>query len=186
MSSPIELRTKRLTLRRWLHADRRPFATLNANTTVMEHYPAPLTAAESDAFVDRIEDHFSQHGWGLWAVELAESHAFIGYVGLWPATFDAHFTPAVEVGWRLGREYWGAGFAPEAASAAITDGFGRVGVEEIVSFTAATNVRSQRVMQKLGLRHDPADDFDHPAIPEDHLLRRHVLYRQHRSDWAAE
>ena len=180
--SPTQLRTERLVLRRWRDTDRGPFAVLNGSPIVMEHYPAPLTPAESDAFVDRIDAHFDQHGWGLWAVELATSEAFVGYVGLWPATFDAHFTPAVEVGWRLGHEHWGQGFASEAARAAITDGFARLGVDEIVSFTAMANVRSQRVMQKLGVHHDPAEDFDHPAIPEASPLRRHVLYRQRGRD----
>lgn len=177
MPVPTELRTRRLVLRRWIDADRAPFAALNCDPVVMEHFPTSLTRTQSDAFVDRIEEHFERHGWGLWAVEVAGSGAFVGFVGLWPAAFTAHFTPAVEVGWRLDRLWWGRGFATEAALAAIADGFARLDVDEIVSFTTATNLRSQRVMQRLGMHHDPGDDFDHPSLAEDHPLRRHELYR---------
>jgi len=174
---PAELCTERLVLRRWREADRAPFAALNADAEVMEHYPAPLTRAESDDFVDRIEEHFAREGWGLWAAEVAGTGAFAGYVGLWPATFPAPFTPAVEVGWRLARPHWGHGHATEGARAAVADGFARLDLDEIVSFTAVGNDRSQRVMQKLGMTQDPADDFDHPNLPEGHRLRPHVLYR---------
>ncbi len=151
---------------------------MNADPIVMEHFPAVLTPGESDAFVDRIERHFDEHGCGLWAVEELDAQSFIGYVGLWPATFEAHFTPAVEVGWRLRRESWGHGYATEAARAALAYGFGVLQLDEIVSMTAITNVRSQRVMQKLGMTRDPSDDFDHPTLPQGHRLQRHVLYRQ--------
>ena len=114
---------------------------------------------------------------GLWAVEVTSSGAFIGFVGLNPVPFAAPFTPAVEIGWRLARPYWGSGFATEAARAVLAHAFGPWALEELVSFTSTTNLRSQRVMQKLGMRHDPADDFDHPSLPEGHRLRRHVLYR---------
>ncbi len=171
------LSTERLLLRRWRASDRAPFADLNADTVVMEHFPATLSRAESDAFVDRVEAHFDCEEFGLWAVELVESAEFAGFVGLWPATFDAHFTPAVEVGWRLARPFWGSGLAPEAAAAAIADGFERLEVDEIVSFTATSNLNSRRVMEKLGMRRDPADDFDHPSVPEGSPIRRHVLYR---------
>jgi RimJ/RimL family protein N-acetyltransferase len=146
----------------------------------MEHFPSTLTRTESDALVDRIEDHFERHGWGLWAVEVVASGDFIGFVGLWPVWFTAHFTPAVEVGWRLSRSHWGHGLAPEAARAAIDDGFARLDLDEIVSLTSTGNVRSQRVMQKLGMGRDPDDDFDHPAFGDGHPLRRHVLYRTRR------
>ncbi len=172
-----QLVTERLRLRRWRDSDREPFAALNADPVVMEHLPAPLDRDESDALVDRISAHLDEHGWGLWAVELLESGTFIGFAGLAPAGFDAHFTPAVEVGWRLDRAHWGRGYAPEAASASVADGFERLGLDEIVSFTSTTNVNSQRVMQKIGMTHDPADDFDHPKMPAGHRLERHVLYR---------
>lgn len=169
--------TERLHLRRWRFFDRPPFAAMNADPEVMEHYPAPLSEDESDALVDRIRRHFDEHGYGLWALEVRGQGEFIGYTGLALQTFDAPFTPAVEVGWRLARSAWGKGYASEAARAAIADGFDRLGLDEIVSMTATTNVRSQRVMERLGMSRDEADDFDHPNVPVGHPLRRHVLYR---------
>jgi RimJ/RimL family protein N-acetyltransferase len=171
------VRTERLLLRRWRDDDREPFAALNVDPVVMEHYVAPLTREQSDAFVDRHDAHLAEHGWGLWAVELADEGVFIGYVGLDSATFDAPFTPAVEIGWRLDHAHWGHGYATEAARAALDHGFTRLGLDEIVSFTIPANVRSQRVMQKLGMRRDPAGDFEHPNVPVGDSHRRHVLYR---------
>jgi ribosomal-protein-alanine N-acetyltransferase len=172
------LETPRLLLRRWRDEDRDPFAALNADPDVMEHFVAPLSRDESDDFVDRIEAHFEQHGWGLWAVEVKATGQFAGFVGLWPPNWAPSLT---EVGWRLGREHWGHGYATEGARAAVEDGFDRLGLDEIVSFTTVGNIRSQRVMQKLGMTRDPADDFDHPNVPEDHPIRPHVLYRLRRS-----
>lgn len=174
---PAELRTERLLLRRWRRADRAPFAALNTDPEVMEHMTRLLTRAESDALVDRVEAGFEEHGFGWWAVEVPGVARFVGFVGLSVPSFEAHFTPAVEVGWRLARPFWGCGYATEAAAAALADGFGRVGLGEIVSFAVPANVRSVRVMERLGMTHDPADDFDHPWFPEGHRLRRHVLYR---------
>jgi RimJ/RimL family protein N-acetyltransferase len=176
-SAEPELRTERLTLRRWRDADREPFAAVNADPRVMEFFLAPLSREGSDALVERIEAGFDRHGFGLWALEVRGSGEFIGFTGLAPPEFDAHFTPAVEVGWRLAAPAWGQGYATEAARAAIGFGFERAGLEEIVSMTSATNLRSRAVMERLGMSHDPADDFDHPAIPAGHPLRRHVLYR---------
>jgi RimJ/RimL family protein N-acetyltransferase len=133
--------------------------------------------------LERIDAGFEERGYGLWAVEIPEEAEFIGFVGLALHDFPAHFTPAVEIGWRLARDYWGRGFATEAARTAIADGFDRVGLNEIVSFTAAVNVRSAAVMQRLGMTHDPADDFDHPRLPVGHPLRRHVLYRLGRANY---
>ena len=178
--APLELRTERLVLRRWRDADREPFAALNADPVVMEHFPSTLTRDQSDELVDRIAACFDDRGYGLWALEVAGTGAFVGYTGLWPAAFEAHFTPAVEVGWRLARAAWGHGYATEAARASLADGFTRLELDEIVSFTTTANVRSQRVMQKLGLTRDPAEDFDHPRLPEGSPLRRHVLYRGRR------
>ena len=140
----IELRTERLWLRQWSEADLEPFAALNADPEVMEFMPALLTRAESDAMVDRIEDTFEQRRFGLFAVEVEATGDFAGYVGLWPATFDAPFTPAVEVGWRLARAQWGHGYATEAARVAVADGFDRLRLDEILSFTATINLRSRR------------------------------------------
>src|SRR5689334_4333974 len=146
----------------------------------MEHFPGLLTRGESDAFAGRIEAHFDERAFGLWAVEVPGEAAFIGFVGLSVPRFEAHFMPAVEVGWRLDRPYWGRGFATEAARAAVADGFERIGLQEVVSFTIPANLPSRRVMERLGMTHDEADDFDHPALPEGHRMRRHVLYRLRR------
>ncbi|MPZ28569.1 MAG: GNAT family N-acetyltransferase [Micromonosporaceae bacterium] len=171
------MHTPRLLLRRWREADLRPFAALNADPTVMAHYTAPLTPARSDHLVDRIESAFTRDGFGLWAVEVTATGQFIGLTGLAEVTFAAHFVPAVEVGWRLARQAWGNGYATEAARAALEYGFEVVGLDEIVSFTSVPNRRSQAVMRRLGMTHDPADDFDHPHLPAGHRLRRHLLYR---------
>jgi ribosomal-protein-alanine N-acetyltransferase len=180
----MELRTERLLLRPWSQGDRKAFGLLNADPVVMEHFPGTLSRKESDALADRIEAHFSQHGYGLWAVEVpGQAAAFIGFVGLSVPSFDAHFMPAVEIGWRLDQAHWGRGYATEAARAAVADGFQRIGLAEIVSFTVPANVRSVGVMARLGMTHDPADDFEHPRLPEGHQLRRHVLYRLCREAW---
>jgi RimJ/RimL family protein N-acetyltransferase len=171
------IRTRRLVLRQWRDSDREPFAELNADPAVMAHFPAPMSRAESDAFVDRISEHFAARGFGLWAVETTEAGSFIGFVGLTVPRFDAHFTPAVEVGWRLARSAWGHGYATEAANAAVVYGFQRLSLDEIVSFTSVHNIASQAVMRRIGMTHDPADDFEHPNLPEGHRLRRHVLWR---------
>jgi RimJ/RimL family protein N-acetyltransferase len=183
MSAEPELRTVRLVLRRWREADRTPFATLNADPVVMEHFPAPLRREESDTLVDRIEAGFEERGWGLWAVEIPGRAAFAGFIGLNPATFDAPFTPAVEVGWRLAREHWGRGYATEGALGALAFGFDALALEEIVSFTTHGNARSRRVMERLGMHRNPADDFDHPNLPEGDALQPHVLYRLDRATW---
>jgi RimJ/RimL family protein N-acetyltransferase len=174
---PVELTTTRLRLRRWRDSDLEPFAAMNADPKVMEFYPDLYTRPESDAMVARIEDTFADRGFGLWAVEIGATGAFAGYVGLSSANFDAPFTPAVEIGWRLAHPVWGQGYATEAARAAARDGFERVGLGEIVSFTSAINARSRRVMEKLGMTRGEAEDFEHPSVPAGHPLRRHVLYR---------
>ncbi|MEV5745859.1 GNAT family N-acetyltransferase [Microbispora rosea] len=174
----ISIKTERLVLRRWREEDKEPFAALNADPLVMEHFPATLSREESDALVERIEAGFEERGFGWWAVEA--DGEFVGFTGLHVPRFTAHFTPCVEIGWRLARSAWGRGYATEAAWASLEDGFGRIGLTEVVSFTAVPNVRSQAVMRRLGMTHDPAEDFDHPALPEGHPLRRHVLYRIRR------
>lgn len=164
-------------LRRWRDDDRAPFAALNADPRVVEFLPGPLSRAQSDALAERIAAHFVEHGFGLWAVEAPGEIPFAGFVGLSVPAFDAAFTPCVEVGWRLASSCWGRGYASEAARAALACGFERLGLAEIVSFTVPANLRSRRVMERLGMSRDPADDFDHPALPDGHPLRRHVLYR---------
>jgi ribosomal-protein-alanine N-acetyltransferase len=142
--------------------------------------PARLSREESDAMAGRIQAHFEKHGFGLWAVERRDTEEFIGFTGLAIPAFEAHFTPCVEIGWRLAAAHWGRGFATEAAQAVMRYGFEELGLTEIVSLTVPLNVRSRRVMEKLGMTRDPADDFDHPRIEERSWLRRHVLYRTHR------
>jgi ribosomal-protein-alanine N-acetyltransferase len=177
MSPETELRTERLLLRHWRDSDREPFAAMNAHEEVMEHFVATRTRSESDEMIDWIESSFDAAGFGLWAVEVTATGEFIGFTGLVAPSFEAHFTPAVEVGWRLARPAWGHGYATEAARASLAFGFHEAGLEEIVAMTATTNVRSQAVMKRLGMTRDPADDFDHPRIDPAHPLARHVLYR---------
>lgn len=169
--------TERLVLREWRDNDFPAFADLNADPRVMERLPKTLTRTESDQFASRIRAHFDEHGFGLWAVEVPDVAPFIGFVGLAVPRFDAHFTPCVEVGWRIAFSYWNKGFATEGARAAVAYGFSRLSLPEIVSLTVPHNVASRRVMEKLGMSHDPSDDFDHPMLAEGHPLRRHVLYR---------
>jgi ribosomal-protein-alanine N-acetyltransferase len=177
-----ELRTERLLLRRWRDADRAPFAALNADPEVAEYLGGTASRARSDALVDQIEAVFERRGFGMWAVEVTGTGDLAGFVGLSVPSFEAPFMPAIEIGWRLARPQWGHGYATEAARAAVAFAFDEAGLEEIVSFTVAANVRSRRVMERLGMTHDPADDFDHPALPAPHPLRRHVLYRLRRPD----
>ncbi len=175
----VLLQTERLTLRLWHEGDREPFAAMNADPVVMEHFPAPLTRAESDAFVDRVQAHWAEHGFGLWAVDVDDS--FAGFIGLAAATFEASFTPAVEVGWRLARPYWGRGLASEGARAALAYGFEDAGLAEIVSFTAVLNERSWRVMERIGMTREGT--FDHVRVPVGSALRPHVLYRITAEEW---
>jgi RimJ/RimL family protein N-acetyltransferase len=182
MNVARELRTHRLYLRRWCATDRQPFAALNADPRVMEYFPAPLPREESDALAARIESHFEQHRFGLWAVEIVDVAPFAGFIGLSVPRFEAHFTPCVEIGWRLAAECWGCGYATEGARAVLAFGFEQLHLAEIVSFTVPSNLRSRRVMEQLGMTRKPADDFDHPALPEGHPLRRHVLYRLARPE----
>lgn len=172
-----EIRTDRLLLRAWRESDREPFAALNADPAVAEHFPAALTREQSDEGVDAITRHFDQHGFGLWAVEVAASGDFAGFVGLNVPTFEAHFTPCVEIGWRLARSHWGHGYATEAARASLRHGFEVLELEEIVALTVPANRRSIAVMERIGMTRDHSGDFDHPRIAEGSPLRRHVLYR---------
>jgi len=167
----------RVRLRRWRDADRAPFAALNADPRVMEYFPARPDRRQSDVLVDRFESHFAEHGFGLWAVEVPDVAPFIGFVGLSVPGFVAHFMPCVEIGWRLAFDHWGRGYETEAARLVVAHGFEPLGLAAVVSFTAVANRRSQAVMERLGMRRDPAEDFDHPGLPDGHPLRRHVLYR---------
>jgi len=174
----MEIRTERLLLRGWRAEDRAPFAEIGADAEAMRHYPSILTRAESDACMERYEREWAREGFGKWAVEIPGVAAFAGSVGLATLSFEASFTPCVEIGWRLAREHWGRGYATEAARAAIEDGFTRARLDEIVAFTVPANTRSIRVMERLGMKF--AGEFDHPVIAAGHPLRRHVLYRLDR------
>ncbi len=180
---PECLRTGRLLLRRWLDADREPFARMNADPRVMEFMPSCLGRTESDLLFDRIERHFLVHGFGLYAAELRAGRSFVGFVGLSVPAFDAPFMPAVEVGWRVAYENWGKGLATEGAHVVVRHAFEELQLEGLVSFTTPLNSRSLRVMEKLGMTHDASDDFEHPNLPVGHWLRPHVLQRLPRARW---
>ncbi|MGI8612949.1 MAG: GNAT family N-acetyltransferase [Nocardioidaceae bacterium] len=176
MGDGDRLVTERLVLRRWTDEDRLTFAAMNADPAVMEFFPALLSRAESDAMVDRIEAGFAETGFGLWALERRDSARFIGFTGLAPVRHAIACQGQIEVGWRLAREAWGHGLATEAARAALAYGFDVAGLGEVMSMTAAVNTRSRAVMERLGMRRDPADDFEHPVVPPG-PLRHHVVYR---------
>lgn len=183
MAARVHIETPRLLLREWTDADAAPFAALNADPRVMEFFPKALDRTESDALMAWIRESLARQGFGPYAVETRHNGAFIGFTGLAVPGFEAPFMPAVEVGWRLARESWGSGYATEAAGAVVQHAFTTLQMDSLVSFTAEWNTRSRRVMEKIGMTRDPADDFDHPKVPVGHKLRRHVLYRIRRSDW---
>lgn len=176
LTGPV-LETERLVLRPWRDSDRGPWAALNADPEVMEQFPSTLQRAESDDRLDRFVAHHVAHGFGPLVVERRDVSGLLGVAGLEFAPTNLPISPCVEVLWRFARDAWGHGYATEAARAALADGFGRLGLREIVSFTATTNLRSQAVMQRLGMQHDQAADFDHPALPLGDRLSRHVVYR---------
>lgn len=178
----MEIQTKRLILRSWCKDDLEKFAKLNSDSRVMEHFPSVKSFEESRDEYNRILEHFSKHGWGFWAVSLKDVD-FIGFIGLRFDDFPAHFTPAVEIGWRLAFEHWGKGYATEGALASLKYGFQTLNLNEIVSFTSIPNTRSVAIMEKIGMHHDPLDDFDNSKLPEGHRLRKHVLYRLTRNEW---
>ena len=186
MNPAPTLRTDRLRLRAWRDSDKPAYAALNADPEVMAHFPSTLTAEQSDEMVDRMAAAWGERGYGLWAVDRHDTGEFIGFVGLSSPSWQAECTPCVEVGWRLARKHWGRGFAPEAAQAALEWGFADLELprDEIVSFTTVANHNSRRVMEKLGLLHDPSRDFDHPLLP-DWAGCRHVLYAIDRRQWQA-
>jgi RimJ/RimL family protein N-acetyltransferase len=178
------MRTKRLVLRHWRNSDRQPFARMNADARVMEFMPSVLSEEQSHSLADRIEAHFREHGFGLYAADLESGGRFIGYIGLSVPTFQTAFTPCVEIGWRLSREYWGQGLATEGAREIVRYAFEELNLQELVSFTVPANCRSLRVMKKIGMTYDPQEDFDHPQLPVGHSLSRHVLYRISYSRWS--
>lgn len=182
----MTITTERLRLREWTDEDRSPFADMSADPDVMEFMmPLPPDKA-SGPWVDDQIAHMQQHGFCFWAVERKEDAAFIGTVGLRRVGYDAFFTPAVELGWRIARPFWGQGYAPEAAKACLQFGFETLNLPEILAITVPANLKSRRVMAKLGMTHNPNENFDHPYVPEGHRLRGHVLYRLRREQWDNE
>lgn len=177
------IQTARLRLRRWNDADRAPFAAMSADPAVMEFFPSLLTPDQASAFIDRVEAHWEARDYGNYALEELGTGAFVGMAGLFDVFPEAPFAPSVEIGWRLARPFWSQGYAREAAEAVIASAFAEHDFPEIVAFTAVPNIRSATLMQRLGMTRDPGDDFDHPAVPEGHPLRRHVLYRLKRADF---
>lgn len=171
------LSTKRLLLREWQETDRLVFAAMNSDPEVMKFFLATLTKEESDALIKRCKQHFASHGFGLWALELKETSQFIGFTGLMIPSFASHFTPCVEIGWRIASPFWNKGYATEAALAVLQFAFEKTDLQEIVSFTTSKNLASRRVMEKIGMTRNPADDFEHPKLPTSHPLSKHVLYR---------
>lgn len=172
-----EFCTPRLLLRHWREEDVEPFAEMGADPDVMEHFPAMLSRAESEAWVERVDSDLEQRGWGLWALEELATRRFLGFTGLNVPGFDAPFLPATEIGWRLRRDAWGRGYATEAARGALAVAFEDLELDELVSFTAVSNTRSQAVMERIGMTRDPAEDFLHPGVEKGHPVRPHVLYR---------
>lgn len=169
--------TERLLLRQWTDDDLQSFIKINQDQTVMKYYPSTLSVSDTINMVARIKNKFKTNGFGLYAVVLKETQQFIGYIGLNTPDFQAYFTPCVEIGWRLAKEYWGQGLAVEGAKKCLELGFNQFNLNEIVSFTAKINTQSERVMQKLGMAYEVDGDFHHPKLPREHRLSLHVLYR---------
>ncbi len=184
MTNIIQIETNRLLLRQWKPADYAPFAALNADPIVMEHFPDVLSRAESDAMADRCWSLIDERGWGFWAVELKATGEFIGFVGLHTPSADLPFSPCVEIGWRLAAAHWGKGLATEAARAALGVGFDTLDLSEIVAFTTVENRRSRAVMERLGMRE--SDGFEHPGVPFGNPLRVHCLYRLSHGSFEAQ
>ena len=182
MANIIEIETLRLNLRQWRQEDRPAFARLNADPMVMRYYPGVLSAKESNAMAQKMERLIHKQGWGFWAVEKRDDQRFIGFVGLNKPAYELPVTPCVEIGWRLAKEYWGCGYASEAAKACLNVAFNRLNLSDVYSFTSLTNTKSQAVMQRLGMTNTHAN-FEHPMIPENHPLREHVLYRIAKPSW---
>ena len=177
-----ELETERLLLRKWKNSDLMPFAELNADSKVMEFLPKKLTQKESNDLASKLIELMQKRGWGIWALEIKEKNSFIGFVGLHEPTYDFHFTPCVEVAWRLSKESWSKGYATEAAKKCLAFAFGTLNIKEIYSFTSTVNLKSEAVMKRLGMK-NLHENFEHPAFPENHKLSEHVLYKITKDDW---
>jgi len=183
MQPILELESARLLLRQWRDNDLPEFTRICSDPQVMRYFPAPLSRLESASLIGRQRGHFAEYGFGFWALERKNNGAFIGFTGLGVVSFEAAFTPAVEIGWRLAPEHWGVGYASEAAWTALGCGFEHLELERIVAFTTQANLPSQKVMQAIGMQYDPGSDFEHPQLEPDHPLRHHVLYQITRDQW---
>jgi ribosomal-protein-alanine N-acetyltransferase len=183
MPEEFILETDRLILRPLRQGDTDALAAMNADPEVMRYFPARMDQRGTEALMDRMDRHFARHGFGWWALEKKGDAPFIGFAGLLRPAFQAHFTPCVEVGWRLARAYWGFGYATEAGRASLDVAFERLGLDEVVSMTVTDNRGSRAVMERLGMVRRPRDDFGHPKLPFGHPLREHVLYRLSKESW---
>ncbi|MDF3048125.1 MAG: N-acetyltransferase [Candidatus Midichloriaceae bacterium] len=174
------IHTDRLILRPWREEDIMPFSSINKDLFVMEYMPNILTTEETALFMNKMVEHYIEYGFGVMALTLKDTQELVGYIGLKNVAFESHFTPAVEIAWRLGSQYWGKGFATEGAKACLDYGFNQIGLEEIVSFTVPDNIRSIKVMERIGMIRDVNGDFSHPKLPLNYKLSKHVLYRKER------
>lgn len=176
------LETERLYLKQWQKTDFEPFAEMNSDKEVMRYFPKVLSSEESDAMALGCQSLIEKNGWGFWAVSLKDTKAFIGFVGLYQPHHNFPFSPCIEIAWRLRKEYWGYGYATEAANAALKFAFEELKLKQVVSFTACSNRPSQRVMERIGMT-NKQEDFFHPAIEENHPLAKHVLYKITQTEW---
>lgn len=183
MAELIEFETERLRMRQWKLSDHEPFAALNSDPRVMAFFPSLLTRSDSDAMAEHCQSLIDERGWGFWAAESKATQEVIGFVGLHVPIPELPFSPCVEVGWRLAFQYWGKGFATEAARGALRVGFERLSLPEIVSFCAVHHLKSRAVMERLGMRE--SDTFEHPSLPVSSMLRQHCLYRLSGKHWRA-
>ena len=177
MISKNIIETERLLLREWEAQDLQPFANINQDPKVMEFMPSLLTLEETSNWINKIKQHFVKYGYGYWVVTLKNTKELIGYTGLNVPSYESHFTPCVEISWRIASQHWGKGYATEAAQAVLKNGFEKYNLKEIVSLTVPANKRSIRVMEKIGMKRDLSGDFHHPILPKEHSLSKHVLYR---------
>ena len=184
MTDETVLTTERLILRNWRPADLDHLAAMNADDEVMRYFPDRLDREQSAAMMTRVTANMERHGFGFWVMERLDDQVFLGFAGLFRPAFHAHFTPCVEVGWRLARPFWGRGYATEAGRACLAFAFDQLGIEEIVSMAVVDNWPSRQVMERLGMSRRAEDDFGHPKLSFDHPLRPHVLYRLSKETWA--
>ena len=185
MTKIIEIHTERLLLRQWRKEDLPIFARLNADPVVMEYYPDILSTEESNTMAEKLETLISKRGWGFWAVETRDHKSFIGFVGLHTPIYELPVSPCIEVGWRLAKEYWGRGYATEAAKASLDIAFRKLDLLEVYSFASVSNIKSRAVMERLNML-NTGSNFDHPIIPENSPLREHVLYKIDKQRWMAK